>query len=176
MRSICSVFWSLTPGAHCPSSSQYLPYPSPPSTVFIAFSECFLLPVFLFLLTLSVNLQGNKFHFRISLLLASPFTWGLAMWVKSLSHVWLFATPWTVAHQAPPSMEFSRQEHWSGLPFPPPGDHPDPAIELRSPALQTETLLSEPPGKPRGFAVNVYKRRNADSLLILWHIRHMTDG
>ena len=48
--------------------------------------------------------------------------------VKSLSHVRLFATPWTVAHQAPPSMEFSRQEYWSGLPFPSPGDLPDPRI------------------------------------------------
>ena len=44
--------------------------------------------------------------------------------VKSLSHIRLFATPWTVAHQAPPSMEFSRQEYWSGLPFPSPGDLP----------------------------------------------------
>ena len=58
--------------------------------------------------------------------------------VKLLSRVWLFATPWTVAHQAPPSMEFSRQEYWSGLPFPSPGDFPDPRIEPRSPALQTE--------------------------------------
>ena len=68
--------------------------------------------------------------------------------VKSLSHVRFFATPWTVAHQAPPSMEFSRQEYWSGLPFPSPGDLPNPGIEPRSPALQTDTLLSEPPGKP----------------------------
>ena len=57
---------------------------------------------------------------------------------KSLSHVQLFATPWTVAHQAPLSMGFSRQECWSGLPFPPPGDLPEPGIEpesLLSPAL-----------------------------------------
>ena len=68
--------------------------------------------------------------------------------VKSLSRVRLFATPWTVAYQAPPSMGFSRQECWSGLLFPSPGDHPDPGIEPRSPALQADTLLSEPPGKP----------------------------
>ena len=68
--------------------------------------------------------------------------------VKSLSRVWLFATPWTAAHQAPQSMEFSRQEYWSGLPFPFPGDLPNPGIEPRSPALQADTLLSEPPGKP----------------------------
>ena len=67
----------------------------------------------------------------------------------SLSRVRLFATPWTVAHQAPPSMGFSRQEYWSGLPFPPPGDLPDPGIELRSPALQADALTSEPPGKPK---------------------------
>ena len=52
-----------------------------------------------------------------------------------LSHVQIFATPWTVAYQAPLSMGFSRQEYWSGLPFPSPGDLPDPGIEPRSPAL-----------------------------------------
>ena len=70
------------------------------------------------------------------------------MKVKSLSHVQLFVTPWTVAYQAPPSMRFSRQEYWSGLPFPSPGDIPDPGIKPRSPALQTDALPSEPPGKP----------------------------
>ena len=55
--------------------------------------------------------------------------------VKSLSHVQLFATPWTVAYQASPSMGFSRQEYWSGLPFPSPGDLPDPGIEPRSPTF-----------------------------------------
>ena len=60
--------------------------------------------------------------------------------VKSLSHVRLFATPWTVAYQAPPSMEFSRQEYWSGLPFPSPGDLPNPGIKPGSPALQADAL------------------------------------
>ena len=69
--------------------------------------------------------------------------------MKSLSRVRLFATPWTVAYQAPPSMGFSRQEYWSGLPFPSPGDLPDPGIEPRSPAFQADALTSEPPGKPR---------------------------
>ena len=68
--------------------------------------------------------------------------------MKSLSRVQLFATPWTVAYQAPQSMEFSRQEYWSVLPFPSPGDLPDPGTEPRSPALQADALLSEPPGKP----------------------------
>ena len=67
--------------------------------------------------------------------------------VKLLSRVRLFATPWTVAHQAPLSIGFSRQEHWSVLPFPSPGDLPDPGIEPRSPALQADALTSEPPGK-----------------------------
>ena len=58
-------------------------------------------------------------------------------------------TPWTIACQALLSMEFSRQEYWSGLPFPSPGDLPDPGIEPRSHALQTNSLPSEPPGKPQ---------------------------
>ena len=65
----------------------------------------------------------------------------------SLSRVRLFATPWTVAYQAPPSMGFSRQECWSGLPFPSPGELPDPGIEPGSPTLQADALPSEPPGK-----------------------------
>ena len=60
--------------------------------------------------------------------------------VKSLSRVPLFGTPWTVAYQAPPSVGFSRQEYWSGLPFPSPGDLPDPGIEPRSPALRADAL------------------------------------
>ena len=57
-------------------------------------------------------------------------------------------TLWTVAHQVPPSMGFSRQEYWSGSPFPSPGDLPDPGIKPKSPALQADALTSEPPGKP----------------------------
>ena len=57
------------------------------------------------------------------------------------------ATPWTIAYQAPPSMGFSRQECWIGLPFPSPWDLPDPGIEPGSPALQADALPSEPPGK-----------------------------
>ena len=71
------------------------------------------------------------------------------MKVKLLSHIQLFATPRTVAHQAPPPMEFSRQEHWSELPFPSPGDHPNPGIEPRSPALQADALPSEPQRKEK---------------------------
>ena len=65
-----------------------------------------------------------------------------------LSHVQLSVAPWIVARQAPLPMEFSGQEYWSGLPFPIPGDVPNPGIKPRSPALQADSLLSEPPGKP----------------------------
>ena len=77
---------------------------------------------------------------------------------KSLSHVQLFVTPWT--YQAPPSMGFSRQEYWSGLPFPSPGDLPEPGIKPRSPALQTDVLTSEPPGKPKPMVLSTNNRVN----------------
>ena len=66
---------------------------------------------------------------------------------QSFSHVWLFTTQWTSAGQASLSMGFSRQEHWSGLPFPSPGDLPHPGIEPGPPALQADSVPSEPPGK-----------------------------
>ena len=69
----------------------------------------------------------------------------------SLSHFQLFATPWTVAHQAPRSTGFSRQEYWGGLPFPSPGNCPDPEIKSTShvsPALAGRVFSTEPAGKP----------------------------
>ena len=72
-----------------------------------------------------------------------------AIKVKSLSCVRLFATPRTAAYQAPPSMGFSRQKYWSGLPFPSPGDLPDPGNKPWSPTFQADALTSEPPGKPK---------------------------
>ena len=68
--------------------------------------------------------------------------------VKSLSRLRLSATPWTVAYQAPPSTGFSRQEYWSGLPFPFPVDLPHPEMEFGSLTLQMDSLPSKPPGKP----------------------------
>ena len=65
-----------------------------------------------------------------------------------LSHVRLFATPWTAAHQVPLSMGFPRQEYWSGLPFPPPRDLPDSGFKPMSPALTGTFFTTEPPGKP----------------------------
>jgi len=83
------------------------------------------------------------------------FPW-LMMWLHAcvlscFSRVWLFATPWTVAHQAPLSMRFSRQEYWSGLPFPPPENLPDPGIKPTSPAapaLQADSLPLSHQGSP----------------------------
>ena len=69
--------------------------------------------------------------------------------MKLLSRVRLFATPWTVAYQAPPSMGFSRQEYWSGLLFPSPGDLPYPGIEPAAPALAGGFFTTESPGKPQ---------------------------
>ena len=82
----------------------------------------------------------------------------LGMLVKLLSHVRLSATPWTVAYQAPPSMGFSEQEYWSGLPFPSPGDLPDPGIEPGSPSLL--------PDFPRGSdgKVSVYNAGDPGSI------------
>ena len=73
---------------------------------------------------------------------------GLVKLVKLLSRVQLFATLQSIAHQAPLSMGFPRQEYWSGLPFPSPGALPNPGIEPRSPAVRAYALTSEPPGKP----------------------------
>ena len=70
---------------------------------------------------------------------------------QSLSHVWLFVTPWTVAHQAPLAKEFFRQEHWSGLPFSSPGDLPNPGIKSMSRASSASAggfFTTVPPGKP----------------------------
>ena len=75
--------------------------------------------------------------------------------MKPLSRVRRFVTPWTAAHQAPLSVGFPRQEYWSGLSFPSPGDLPDSGIKPCSPAFQADSFLSEPPGKLR----RIYRRR-----------------
>ena len=101
-------------------------------------------PFFVGLLTTWEVLKSCKIHILLwngQILLFSSK-------VKSLYRVRLFAIPWTVVYQAFLSMAFSRQEYWNGLPFPSPGDLPDPGIKSRSPALQADALPSEPPGKP----------------------------
>ena len=87
--------------------------------------------------------------------------------MKSGSRIRLFVTPWTVACQAPPSMGFSRQEYWSGVPFPSPGDLPNPGMEPGSPALQAGSLLSELPGKPYFQFMRIHLKSPLPSLLIL---------
>ena len=90
--------------------------------------------------------------------------------VRLLSPVRLCATPWTVAHQALPSMGFSRQEYWSGLPFPSPGELPDLGIKhCRSPALQAGALPSEPPGKPTEicwFVWSIWKNSSVSHICV----------
>ena len=76
-----------------------------------------------------------------------PRWWWYVCVSYSLSHVWLFTTPWSVARQPPLSMEFSRQEYWSGLPFSSPRKLPNPGIKPGSPTLLEHSLLSEPPRK-----------------------------
>ena len=87
--------------------------------------------------------------------------------VKSLSRVQLFATPWTVAYQASPSMGFSRQEYWNRLPFLSPGDLPNPGIKPGSPALEADALTSEPPGKPQEI-------KSTPPALDGWSLNHWT--
>ena len=113
---------------------------------------------------------------KLGLLIASSFSHSLWVSVKSMFIVSAFpldqyirhsgeresvshsvvsdsAIPWSVALQAPLSMEFSRQGYWGGLPFPSPGDLPNPGVESGSPALQADSLPSEPPGKPKEWRV-----------------------
>ena len=90
--------------------------------------------------------------------------------------VQLFATPWTVARQAPLSMEFPRQEYWSGLPFPSPGDLPDPGIEPASPALAGRFYTTKPPGKPHNILYLLFQKKKKMDIIFICvytHIQHM---
>ena len=116
--------------------------------LFFCFFFFFFFGVFSLFACLLFNFHGSIVWLNIHTRTRSWLTKLCYLKVKSLSHVWLFAIPWTVVYQASLSMGFSRQEYWSGLPFPSPGDLPDPGIEPRSPALQADALPSEPPGKP----------------------------
>ena len=79
--------------------------------------------------------------------------------MKSLSHVQLFATPWTVAHSGSSVHGILQARILEWLPFPPPGDLPNPGIELGSPALQTDALSVEPPGNPRNVLLIIENQR-----------------
>ena len=92
---------------------------------------------------------------------------------QSFSHIQLFAVPRTVNCQAPLSIEISRQEYWSGLPFPSPGDLPNPGIEPGSPTLQADTIPSEPPGKPRTLPVIIIQLLSHVQLFVTpWTVAH----
>ena len=91
-------------------------------------------------------------------------------WVKSLNRVRFFSTPWTVAYQATPFIEFYRQEYWSGLPFPSSGDLPDLGIEPRSPALWANALPSAPPGKPTFYSWIMDRCSGPQSLISKHHL------
>ena len=83
--------------------------------------------------------------------------YGRKVKVKSLSRVWLFATPWTVAYHTPPSMGFSRQEYWTGLPFPSPEDLPDPGIEPGSSTQYCKAIILQ-------LKINLKKKKTASSM------------
>ena len=97
---------------------------------------------------------------------AVMFLVGLCICVRSLSHVQFFATPWTVAHLASLSMEFSRQEYWSGLPFATPGESPWPGIKLMSPASVGRFFTTVPPGKPSNRTRNTHF-----AVSVLWFLQ-----
>ena len=95
---------------------------------------------------LEQNLYTGRSYFCVLLRLVSD---SFAQYLEHvLSRVWLYVTPWTVACQAPRSMEFSQQEYWNGLLFPPPGDLPDPGLNLHLRHWQADSLPLVPPGKP----------------------------
>ena len=91
--------------------------------------------------------------------------------LSCFSRVRLFVTPWTVSRQAPLSMELSRQEYWSGLPFPCPGDLPHPGTEPMSPALQADSLPSEPSGKPT-YSLKGHRRTSLGPVIETWCFHH----
>ena len=96
-------------------------------------------------LCLEANICSVKFRIKKYILVTFQ---GSFLSLLLLSRVWLFATPWTTVRQVPLSLEFPRQEYWSGLPFPALGDLPRPGFEPVSPALAGRFFTTEPPGKP----------------------------
>ena len=119
------------------------------------------------------NLINNSKHHLTEII----FFW-VSEWVKSLSRVRLFATPWTVAYQASPSLGFSRQEYWSGLSCPPPGDLPHPGIKSSSPAsseLQVDYLPADPSGKPKGTRQDhdCYLKSESPSFLLYYQVHFL---
>ena len=106
---------------------------------------------------------------------SGPITsWQVSEVSESRSAVSLFVTPWTVAYQAPLFMGFSRQEYWNGWLFPSPGDLPNPGIKPRSPTLEADSLLAEPPGKLKNTRVGSLSllQGNFQTQELNWGIMH----
>ena len=118
-----------------------------------------------------IQLSADEWGCTPSLIVFCP-RWSSCMYVL-VTQSCLFATPWTIACQASLSMEFSRQEYWSGLPSPSPGDLPDPGIKPRSLALLADSLPSELPGKPQ----SVCSSRQYSGFLYIWvlYLRFASD-
>ena len=157
--SFCCAMKRISPVYACPFLWAPLPHPSrsPRSTARSAL--CYA--------AASTSSCAHGTYVSATLSLSHPpYPIPVRVKVKSLSPVGLFATLWTVAHQVPPSMGFSRQEYWSGLPFPSPGNLP----ELRSPALQANSLPSEPPGnsKESEVAQSIRPFSTSVSLFLPW--------
>ena len=101
--------------------------------------------------------DGSFIQFSLIILLEKTISSVQYMYMLShFNRIQLFVTPSSLAYQAPLSMGFSWQEYWSQMPFPSPGDLPDPGIEPGSPALEADALTSEPPGKPIYICVCIY--------------------
>ena len=121
-----------------------------------------------FLLAFKVKLIDLEFPRYILPLFLQSYILSTSKFLKwSCSVLLTFVTPLTAAYQDPRSMEFSRQEYWSGLPFPSSRDLSDPGIELRSPALQVDSLPSEPRCKPWFFDLHLNHLAFSDRLLMV---------
>ena len=119
-----------------------------------------------------LNISDSNYNPSSLMLLPETFL----CWARLCQSCLTFCSPWTVAHQAPLSMRFSRQEYWSGLPFPSPGDLPNPGMEPRSPALQADSSLSELQGRSSSFLwyftnVSVRNRKSRVPGAATLHIR-----
>ena len=137
MTQLCPLYGQVI--FHC----LYVPHPLYPSRQWA--SSCFHVVLSIVLQwTWGCMLKKNSFYLMGVTCVTQDSVWNTVGVCYSLSSVQLYVTPWTVAQQAPLSMEFSRQEYWSELPFPSPGDLPNPGTEPRSPALQAVSSPSEP--------------------------------
>ena len=106
-----------------------------------------------FLAILTIGLCKAKISESHSVMFDSATPWTVLLLLSHFSCVRLCVTPQTAAHQASPSLGFSKPEYWSGQPFPSPGDLPNPGIKPRSPTLQADSLPAEPQRKPRNTGV-----------------------